>query len=244
VCTGSQATDAVLWGGQTFIERTKCNVNIGVQYVSSLRECQEVAAAAGHEFYSFRHDANAQGHKCFSSQNCDEENGLLLGNRNNDWRVYRRPFANPAVVRNAHSNRRIFAQDWNSHEQGVGAGGGANLWADQRWVIEDAGDGNDAYIIRNLHSGRRLFAQDSGNLGNGVGASNGNTVYADQKWFIVPTDDGKYIIRNVHSGRRLYAQANEAHENGFGADDGDTVFADQKWFIHSTTELPDGLNLA
>jgi len=239
----TEQVHAPLWG-QTFIDRTKCNLNIGVQYVNSQHECQAVAQAAGHEFYSFRHNANDNGHKCFSSQNCDDENGLLLGDRTNEWRVYRRPFPSPAVIRNAHSDRRIFAQDWNSHEQGVGAGVGANLWADQIWFIEHAGDNNDAYIIRNRHSGRRLFAQASGTHEGGVGAGNGDTVHADQKWFIVPTDDGKYIIRNVHSGRRLFAQSGRAHEDGFGASNGDTVYADQKWFIHSTDNLPDGVRLA
>jgi len=215
---------------QTFVDRTKCNLNIDMQYVASQLECQEVAVAAGHDFYSFRHNAESQGHKCFSSQNCDDENGLLLGDRTNEWRVYRRGFPNPAILRNAHSDRRAFAQDSGNHESGVGAIGYGELWEDQRWAIEDAGDGNDAYVIRNLHSGRRLFAQDSGEHEGGVGADNGGTVHADQKWFIFPTDDGKYIIRNAYSGRRLFAQANQMHESGFGAGNGE-VYADQLWFI-------------
>lgn len=179
-----------------------------------------------------------------SSQNCDSDNGLLLGDRTNDWKVYRRPFPNPAVVRNAHSDRRIFSQDWNSGEEGTGAQNDANLWADQIWIIEDAGDGNDAWVIRNRYSGRRLYAQASGSHESGVGALSSGPIYDDQKWFITPTDDGKYIIANAHNGRRLFAQGNKQWLDGFGADNGGTIYDDQKWFIHSTDDLPDGVALS
>jgi hypothetical protein len=45
--------------------------------------------ANGHSWYSFRHNvANNGRHKCFSSADCD--NGLI-GNRRNDWKIYRAP---------------------------------------------------------------------------------------------------------------------------------------------------------
>lgn len=81
------AFDSGLWP-QAMVDRTKCNRNVGVQFVDSQEECQAIAEAAGDAFYSFRHNANNRGHKCFSSATCDTANGLLLGDRTNEWRVY------------------------------------------------------------------------------------------------------------------------------------------------------------
>lgn len=64
---------------------SKCNLNEGVQFVDSQAECEAVAVAAGHGFYSFRSNANNNGHKCFSSADCNEP---LLGDRTNEWGIY------------------------------------------------------------------------------------------------------------------------------------------------------------
>lgn len=141
------------------------------------------------------------------------------------------PFPEPCVIRNAHSDRRLYAQRGESHENGVGADDGQTTFEDQIWIINDAGDG--AYTVTNSHSGRRLFAQGGRSHEDGVGAGNGVTTWADQKWYIEATGDGKYIFRNFHSNRRLFAQSDHTNSEGVGASDGDTVFADQKWYIEA-----------
>jgi len=75
--------ESPLWA-QHSGSRIKCNNNIDVQYVQSQEDCQAIAEAAGHPFYSFRHNANRHGHKCMSSAHCDEP----LLNRNNEWHIY------------------------------------------------------------------------------------------------------------------------------------------------------------
>jgi len=141
------------------------------------------------------------------------------------------PFPEPCVIRNSHSDRRLYAQRGESHENGVGADDGQTTHEDQTWIINDAGDG--AYTVTNSHSGRRLFAQGGRSHEDGVGAGNGVTTWADQKWYIEATGDGKYIFRNYHSGRRLFAQSDHTGGEGVGASDGNTVFADQKWYIEA-----------
>jgi hypothetical protein len=143
------------------------------------------------------------------------------------------PFPVPAVIRNAHCDRRLYAQSTSAGEGGVGAVHDGELYADQRWIISVAGAGEGVYTIENQHSGRRLFAQDSGNGEGGVGADNGETTWADQTWYIDEAEDGKYIIRNAHSNRRLFAQADKTWESGVGAANGGEIYADQKWYIEA-----------
>lgn len=80
-----------LWP-QFDVYKSKCNLNIGVEYVGSQQECQDLAVANGDEFYSYRHNANGEGNKCFSSAHCDDG---LIGDRTNDWAIYR---ANPGAL--------------------------------------------------------------------------------------------------------------------------------------------------
>jgi len=72
-----------LWD-QYLEDHHKCNNNIDVQYVSSQQACQQLAVANGHEFYSFRHNAQSSGHRCMSSATCDSP----LDGRTNPWSVY------------------------------------------------------------------------------------------------------------------------------------------------------------
>jgi len=72
-----------LWD-QHLEDHHKCNNNIDVQYVSSQQACQQLAVANGHEFYSFRHNAQSSGHKCMSSATCDSP----LDGRTNPWNIY------------------------------------------------------------------------------------------------------------------------------------------------------------
>jgi hypothetical protein len=65
-------------------ERVKCNNNIDLVYVADQAMCQRHAIANGHPFYSFRHNAGGQGHKCMSSSHCDSH----LTDRLNEWHIY------------------------------------------------------------------------------------------------------------------------------------------------------------
>merc|ERR1719223_1546229 len=138
-------------------------------------------------------------------------------------------FPSPAILRNSHSNRRLYARRGHSGEDEVGADTGNTVHADQKWYIADAGDG--AYTITNYHSDRRLFAQDDKDWQDGVGAMSTGTVWPDQKWYIELDADCKYGIRNYHSGRRLFAQENKIWNDGVGAMASGNFWADQKWFI-------------
>ena len=82
------AIPANLWPRVMLGDRAKCNTNENLAYVDSQQACQSLANANGHAFYSFRHNANDQGHKCFSSERCDDDSGLLYGGRTNEWYVY------------------------------------------------------------------------------------------------------------------------------------------------------------
>merc|ERR1719223_1840819 len=138
-------------------------------------------------------------------------------------------FPSPAVIRNSHSDRRLYAREGHSGEDEVGADAGNTVHAVQKWFIADAGDG--AYTITNYHSDRRLFAQDDKDWQDGVGAMSTGTVWPDQKWYIELDADCKYGIRNYHSGRRLFAQENKIWNDGVGAMASGNFWADQKWFI-------------
>jgi len=140
-------------------------------------------------------------------------------------------FPELVIIRNAHSDRRLYAQRDQAHENGVGADNGVTTFEDQTWIIGDAGDG--AYTVTNSHSGRRLFAQSNRVHEDGVGAGNGVTVWADQKWYIEATGEGAYVFRNYHSNRRLFAQSDNTWGDGVGASNGVTVFADQTWYIEA-----------
>jgi len=148
------------------------------------------------------------------------------------WSLTPELFPNPAVLRNARSDRRIYAQENRNAEVGVGASSDGPINADQWWVIEDAGDGT--YTITNSGSGRRLFAQPisgGNNAEGGVGAWTGHDD-PDQYWNIeAAAADGTYTITNAHSGRRLFARNDGTWEGGFGATTGDRVWADQTWYI-------------
>lgn len=138
-------------------------------------------------------------------------------------------FPSPAVIRNSHSDRRLYARDGVSGEMGVGADAGGNIAEDQWWNLEDAGDGS--YFVTNSHSDRRLFAQASGTGEVGVGALATGERWADQRWFIEEDSDCTYIFRNVHSGRRLFSQRDRSGDDGVGAMATGQLWADQKWFI-------------
>jgi len=138
-------------------------------------------------------------------------------------------FPSPAILRNSHSNRRLYARRGHSGEDEVGADNGNTVHADQKWYI--AGAGNGAYTITNYHSDRRLFAQDDNDQEDGVGAMSSGNVWDDQKWYIELDADCKYGIRNYHSGRRLFAQNNKIFGDGVGAMASGTFWADQKWYI-------------
>ena len=138
-------------------------------------------------------------------------------------------FPSPCIIRNAHSARRLYAQEEKVKMEGVGASNG-DLLDDQKWCIEDAGDGT--YTIRNFYSGRRLYAESNKGWEDGVGATSSVVVNDDQKWTIERRGDGTYTICNFHSARRLYAQGNKGWEQGVGASNGD-FFADQTWLIES-----------
>lgn len=79
------------WGRVLNGDRGKCNDNVNVEYVQSQAECEARAKLEGHAFYSFRSNANDEGHKCFSSSRCDDDAGLLYGGRTNEWAIYARP---------------------------------------------------------------------------------------------------------------------------------------------------------
>lgn len=205
--------------------------------------CDDTDACVGFSYAPMNGDRNHPGVTACTIYSSDTPTGTWTGTeglatqvfcgRPADEHTVAQPFPVPAVIRNAHSNRRMFAQSTSAGEGGVGAANGGQLFADQKWIISDAGTGNGAYTIENEHSGRRLFAQDTGNHESGVGADNGETTWADQTWFIEEAEDGKVVIRNAHSDRRLFAQANKNHENGVGAANGGELFADQKWFIEA-----------
>lgn len=138
-------------------------------------------------------------------------------------------FPTPAVIRNSHSDRRMYARVGDTGEDDVGADAGGTVHDDQKWYIEDAGNG--AYSVRNYHSDRRLFAQDNSNMEIGVGAMATGNLWADQKWYIDEDVNCKYVFRNYHSGRRLFAQENKIWEDGVGAMASGRLWADQKWYI-------------
>jgi hypothetical protein len=80
-----------LWP-QAEVDRSKCNRNENLVCVRSREQCQAVAEANGHDWYSFRHNEANNGecngeHKCFSSSHCDD---ALLGDRTNEWNIYRK----------------------------------------------------------------------------------------------------------------------------------------------------------
>ena len=62
----------------------KCNLNVDLHYVADQAACQQLAVTSGHPFYSFRHNGESHGHKCFSSATCDSP----LTERSNQWAVY------------------------------------------------------------------------------------------------------------------------------------------------------------
>jgi len=77
-----------LWGRHMEeLGRLKCNDNVNQVFVANQAECQDLAVAAGHPFYSFRHNGASGGHKCMSSAHCDSP----LDDRSNDWAVYVSP---------------------------------------------------------------------------------------------------------------------------------------------------------
>ena len=79
-----KSTGSPSWN-QFAIDRSKCNYNEGVIFVGSQAECEAHAIANGDPYYSFRHNANDDGHKCFSSSHCDDG---LIGDRTNEWNIY------------------------------------------------------------------------------------------------------------------------------------------------------------
>jgi hypothetical protein len=83
---GTESKGSPSWN-QFAVDNSKCNYNEGVYYVQSQAECEAGAVAAGHPYYSFRHNANDEGHKCFSSAHCDDG---LIGDRTNDWNIYQK----------------------------------------------------------------------------------------------------------------------------------------------------------
>jgi len=148
-----------------------------------------------------------------------------------------RTFPSPAVIKNVHSKRRLFAQSGKSGESGVGAMRDGPIHADQKWSIEPVGDG--LYKVQNVHSNRRLYAQVNKNGETGVGAVSTGDFFEDQKWYIEDVGGGRNVFRNVHNARRLFAQDDKDGtqsfngERGVGAMNSGTVWADQKWFVEA-----------
>jgi len=84
------------------------------------------------------------------------------------------------TIRNAHSQRRLFAQTGKNGEHGFGAvRGTVSVYADQYWFIEDAGSGT--YKIRNYFSGRCVYAKTGETGEDGVGAGQ-NCTHDDDQW--------------------------------------------------------------
>jgi len=85
------------------------------------------------------------------------------------------------LIKNAFSNRRIYAESDKSGSKGVGGHTGKSVG--QKWVLQESDcNGNKCFYIINAYSGRRLYAQRYDNGGE-VGAYTGE-LYADQRWFI------------------------------------------------------------
>jgi len=78
-------TPPTQWVQHTF-EPTKCNDNEDLVWVADQAACEAHAEANHHTYYSFRHNGEERGHKCFSSQHCDSP----LTDRGNQWHVYQR----------------------------------------------------------------------------------------------------------------------------------------------------------
>jgi len=145
------------------------------------------------------------------------------------------------AITNAHSGRKLYAEEGQRFEAGFGASNSADFTTNQKWYfVKSSCDGGayvpvggaDCYEILNAASDRRIYAQARRTWEQGVGASS-NYVYPDQKWTLEETDyNGKraYFLVNADSGRRLYAQAGKTGESGVGSGVG-TKYADQKWFI-------------
>jgi len=195
-------------------------------------ETQTVGCLEGVSFFEANAACHSHGLRLCTRQELD--GGVCCGtgcgyDGQQVWTVTPTLFPNPAVLRNAGSGRRIYAQSNHNGETGVGATAQGQALADQWWVIEDAGNGR--YTIRNSDSGRLLFAQRNLDGGRGVGAWTGHED-PDQKWIIEPAEeDGTFTITNADSGRRLFARSDGNWENGFGGAVGDRVWADQTWYI-------------
>jgi len=108
--------------GQWEVDNSKCNRNENLVCVDSHEECEGVAIANGHDWYSFRHniatntECNGR-HKCFSSSHCDDG---LIGDRTNEWKIYKN---RPAIVA-AEGTKCPFAHDdrlFREPESGSGA---------------------------------------------------------------------------------------------------------------------------
>lgn len=205
--------------------------------------CDETDACLGFSYAPMNGDRNHPGVTACTIYSSDTPTGTWTGTEGLPTQVFcsrpadehtdAQPFPVPAVIRNAYSDRRMFAQSTSAGEGGVGAANGGELYADQKWIISAAGAGDGVYTITNEYSGRRLFAQDGSVGETGVGADNGETTWADQTWYFDEAEDGKYVIRNVYSDRRLFAQSNKVGEDGVGAADGGELYADQKWYIEA-----------
>jgi len=78
------APPVALWT-QHMGDAAKCNDNVDLQTVADQAACQTAAVAAGHAYYSFRHNPENDGlHKCMSSATCDSP----LTGTNNEWNMY------------------------------------------------------------------------------------------------------------------------------------------------------------
>jgi len=83
-CAMPASAAPVLWT-QHLGDAMKCNDNVDLQTVANQAACQLAAVAAGHAYYSFRHNPEGNGlHKCMSSESCDSP----LTGRNNEWNMY------------------------------------------------------------------------------------------------------------------------------------------------------------
>lgn len=71
-------------GSRWQTDEPRCVDNRCAQKVSSQSDCQALAEAQGHSFYSYRHNPDRRGrHKCVSSAECPYNEDRL-----NEWRVY------------------------------------------------------------------------------------------------------------------------------------------------------------
>jgi len=164
-CIGAVPTPPVvvpvapLWS-QHMEDSAKCNNNVDVQYVNSQAECQQIAVAAGHPYYSFRHNEESSGHKCMSSATCVD----IVTDTSNEWNMY---MAGPSAT--GSSEFIGCFRDTGARDLGTMQGGGGGPY--NSFPLCHAHCNSLGKAFMSLQYGGECFCADS------YGAQSGSTVF-------------------------------------------------------------------